>query len=142
LLRRLANWNWPLAGEPEDFALKDLLLGNITGRLAEFEDNLASEADMTYNYGMGETAMLDAIKANEVNSTLYTLVEWDGGRYHYQTCNLWQVRCEHCPSPPLWGTRLVLVFPGHRGAARRAPAPLHTSVRVAWELEGCACCGS
>jgi len=86
---RLATWENPLVGTPEDFTEFNTLNTNIGVRLAEFDDELEAESEATYHYGMDKATMLSTLQSNDVNQTLYTLVSWDGGRDYYKTCNLW-----------------------------------------------------
>ena len=48
---RLATWENPLVGTPEDFTEFNTLYTNIGVRLTEFDDDLEAESEATYHYG-------------------------------------------------------------------------------------------
>lgn len=95
---RLVNWEWPIFGvsgisDPTTNRTNyETLKADMEARVAEFETNLESESAQTYHYGMNSTEILEAIKANDKNSTLYTLVNWtdpvEYGQKSYMTCDM------------------------------------------------------
>eukprot|EP00238_Polyblepharides_amylifera_P010194 CAMPEP_0196599430 /NCGR_PEP_ID=MMETSP1081-20130531/94852_1 /TAXON_ID=36882 /ORGANISM="Pyramimonas amylifera, Strain CCMP720" /LENGTH=1166 /DNA_ID=CAMNT_0041925201 /DNA_START=11 /DNA_END=3511 /DNA_ORIENTATION=+ len=73
------------------FANEDYLVltSNIADRVSEFDSELSSYSTRMYYYGMTYQQFLDTIALNDVNSTGYTLVEWEGSTTEYETCNLY-----------------------------------------------------